>query len=136
VSNPRVPRQEELARLAAVVYPACAESEFHHDSRYPNRTARTVSREEESVRVASRLWLHAEEYCEALRVAILGPEQSGLRQRTFFVGSLAQEQNGLRRETMTERGSSLTICWTRKKRLSESVEHARGSRKTLTSSET
>lgn len=71
-----LPTQRELARLAAIVFPACTSKALPYPKIKHSFLLRDVSREEESVRVAARLWLHSGEYCEKLLAAINVPDLS------------------------------------------------------------
>jgi hypothetical protein len=76
MNKPALPKQDDLARLAAIVFPACTSKVLPPDDRDKISSSKEVSREEESVRVAARLWLHAGEYCEWLCAAINASDHS------------------------------------------------------------
>jgi hypothetical protein len=88
------PPQGELARLAAIVFASCAAKVLPPDDKDKNSFARDVSREEESVRVASRLWLHAGEYSKKLKFATEGTDYSRAWHVAGDEREASMQQNG------------------------------------------
>ena len=62
----KLPSQEELARLAAVIFSACGTQDPHSNQA------------KESVKVAAHIWLYAGHFCAILQSADKGPNKSEL----------------------------------------------------------
>ena len=88
------PNQADLARLAAMVFPACTAKALPGGLTPPREGDYCASREEESVRVAVRLWLFAGKFSEQIASAfasrdpatpwlVTGDKQQADRERKF-----------------------------------------------------
>ncbi len=84
MNKQKLPTQEELARLAALVFPVCREQRVPPNTQITKYGPRNLSREEASVMLAARLWLYAGEYSEKIEQAV-SASNKGILGRSWVI---------------------------------------------------
>jgi len=75
----QLPTPQDLAQLAALVFPACEGKKLLPNApkgKIRKLSASDLSREENAIRTAALIWLHAGEYCEKIAVAYKAKDKS------------------------------------------------------------